>query len=298
MTTVFETVPVGADTETTVAGTSSGSGTIDLSIGETEVITFDFTTTFGDAPPYFETTAAAAGTLVFDSTFFGTATFTITHAEWVSAGSPATVFFEATGDFVGFASYVLNITCFAAGTSIATPGGFANVEHLQPGDLVCTFDGRDVAVRWVGHQSVNAAMAEVPERMQLVRITAGSLGDGLPRRDLTVTADHAMYLDGLLINASALVSLSGVAFVPLAETGAAYTVYHIETDAHDILLAEGSPTESFVDAVTRAAFDNHDEYIALYGADRIVPELPIARIASRRLLPKRLASEISSAKAA
>ncbi|MEL7116865.1 MAG: Hint domain-containing protein, partial [Pseudomonadota bacterium] len=80
--------------------------------------------------------------------------------------------------------------CFAPGTEIATPDGPALVETLKIGDRVLRADGRATDVLWIGRQTVLKATAG--EAMQPVRFRAGSLGDGLPRKDLTVTADHGM----------------------------------------------------------------------------------------------------------
>ena len=43
--------------------------------------------------------------------------------------------------------------------------------------------------------------------------------------------------------------------------------------------------ESVIDAAGRAAFDNCQEYLDLYGAERIIPEMDRPRISSRRLVP-------------
>ena len=40
----------------------------------------------------------------------------------------------------------------------------------------------------------------VGHRAALVRIRAGALGNGLPDADLTVTGDHGMIVDGLVVN--------------------------------------------------------------------------------------------------
>ncbi|WP_050529108.1 Hint domain-containing protein [Pseudaestuariivita atlantica] len=176
-------------------------------------------------------------------------------------------------------------TCFLPGSLIATPDGEVPVETLKIGDLICTADGGATPVKWLGRQTVTTFNG-VAERNSPVRIAAGALGLGLPHSDLTVTADHGMVVDGYVINASALVNHSTITYVPIAEMGAAFTVYHVETEAHDVILANGAPAETFIDYVGRAAFDNHDEYLALYGAERIIPELPQPRISSARLVPQ------------
>ena len=173
--------------------------------------------------------------------------------------------------------------CFAPGTQIATQDGTRSVEDLAIGDAVVTERGDLSTVRWIGRQTVFKLFAG--PHIQPVRIRAGALGGGLPHSDLTVTADHGMVIDGLVINASALVNGHSINFVPMAELEDSYTVYHVETEAHDVILANGAPSETFIDYRDRRAFDNYQEYLDLYGCERIIPEMPAPRISSQRLLP-------------
>jgi len=106
-----------------------------------------------------------------------------------------------------------NVSCFAPGTLIDTPSGARPVEDFAPGDLVLTADGGAVPVRFNLCQSL-AKRAVLPERLEPVKIAAGALGGGLPRRDLVITADHGMILDELVINAAALVNGNTIAFLP------------------------------------------------------------------------------------
>ncbi len=174
--------------------------------------------------------------------------------------------------------------CFAEGTMIATPDGDRAVQDLQIGEKVRAADGRIVNIKWIGRQMVLKLLAG--PRMQPVRFRAGALGDGLPHTDLTVTADHGMIIDDLVINASALVNHDTIDFVPENELQDQVTYYHIETEDHDVILANGAAAETFVDAVTRASFDNYAEYLDLYGAERIIPEMDRPRVSSRRLVPQ------------
>ena len=176
------------------------------------------------------------------------------------------------------------IYCFARGSEISVPNGTTFVEKLKIGDLVETADGRFVSVKWVGRQTVMTRFNPAARR-GLVRITSGALGDGLPHRDLTVTADHAMLLDGLLCSAAALINGSTITRVSMAEMGERFTVYHIETDAHDIILANGAATETYIDHASRRVFDNYAEYEALYGEEAEIVELPHPRVTSARQLP-------------
>jgi hypothetical protein len=114
----------------------------------------------------------------------------------------------------------------------------------------------------------------------------------LPERDLTVTADHALYLDGSLITAGALVNGTSIVEVPLAELGSGYTIYHIETETHDMVLAEGAIAETFVDCQSRKSFENYQEYVDLYGEEGTTSELSLPRIASRRLVPQSIKDRV------
>jgi len=127
-------------------------------------------------------------------------------------------------------------TCFAAGTLIATDAGEVTVETLQIGNLVRAENSTLVPVLWVGRQTVSKLRHGL--HMQPVRIRAGALGGSLPHCDLTVTADHGMILDGLVINASALVNGDDINWVPMADLNNSFIVYHIETEAHDVILAK------------------------------------------------------------
>ena len=193
--------------------------------------------------------------------------------------------------------------CFAAGTLIATPTGDTKVEELKIGDMVRNSDGQDVPIKWVGRQTIHKLFAG--PRMQPVRIRAGALGGGLPYSDLTVTADHGMVFpssseavgenkqNGYVINASALVNGDTIDFVAMAELDDSFTVYHIETEDHDVILANGAATETFVDAAGRANFDNHQEYLDLYRVERIIPEMQVSRICSARLVPKSVTAHLA-----
>jgi len=190
---------------------------------------------------------------------------------------------------IGFSSSSYTM-CFAAGTEILTDLGTASVETLVPGDLVQTPDGREVAVKWIGRQVVNKMFAG--ERAQPVRIQSGALGNGLPESDLVVTADHGMVLNDLVINAGALVNGSTIDFVPMDDLALCETYYHVETDAHDVILANGAPSETYMDMPGRQGFANYQEYLEMYGSEVSVPEMARPRITSQRMLPESLRARL------
>lgn len=181
-----------------------------------------------------------------------------------------------------------NIVCFCAGTRIATVDGSKPVEDLEPGDRLRLADGGETEVRWLGRQSVSKTFAD-PRRVNPICIKAGTLGN---ERDLYVSPDHGVVVDGYLVNASALVN--GDTIYQTREMPEGWTYYHVETEAHEVILAEGVPTESYVDMPSREVFDNGDERA---DAPRIEP-MDLPRISSARLVPDHLKTRCRPAIAA
>ncbi len=196
-----------------------------------------------------------------------------------------------------FQSEAAAYLCYGPGTLISAPLGDVSVETLQIGDLVQTVDGKHVSVKWIGRQTVSTRFRPA-DRMGLVRFAAGSLGEGLPHTDLTVTADHGMLVDGVICHAGALVNGTTITRVPLSEMGDTFTVYHIETEEHEIILANGTPAETFIDNVSRRVFDNYAEFEALYGDVPEMEELPYPRAMSARQVPERLKLKLDGQRAA
>lgn len=153
------------------------------------------------------------------------------------------------------------VTCFAGGTRLDTQGGSIAVEDLQIGDLVLTASGRLRPVRWIGRRQLDMTRHVEPRKVQPIRISAGALAAGLPRRDLLVSPDHAMLLDGLLIPARLL--LNDVT-IRREERWRSVTYFHVELDSHDVLLAEGAAAESYLDTGNRNTFENAEGPMVLH----------------------------------
>ncbi|SFM69979.1 Hint domain-containing protein [Methylobacterium pseudosasicola] len=125
------------------------------------------------------------------------------------------------------------------------------VEDLRIGDVVVTASGQRRPVRWIGQRHYPGLTA--PQADRPVRIRAGALADGAPARDLWVSPDHALLLDGLLVAAGHLVNGRTIT---RGEAVTDLTYWHVELDSHDMLLAESVPAESFLPvAGLRAQFD-------------------------------------------
>ncbi|WP_174503197.1 Hint domain-containing protein [Acidiphilium sp. C61] len=143
---------------------------------------------------------------------------------------------------------------FLEGTRILGLHGDIPVETMNRGDRLITRSGAMRAVRWVGRRSLDAGDHTHPQSVWPVRIDRGAFADGLPERTLWLSPDHAIYLDGCLVPAKALVNGRSITQDPRRYL----TYYHIELETHDILLAEGLAAESYLDTGNRLLFESAD----------------------------------------
>ena len=176
--------------------------------------------------------------------------------------------------------------CFLAGTHILTEKGEVTVENLQIGDKVRTANGQLEFVKWVGRQTIQPNQAINPLRGYPVLVKAGALGDSLPHRDLYVSPDHSLFVDGLLINAGALVNDISILKTTPTET---FTYYHVELENHCLLIAEGAAAESYLpQKENRDEYDNFAEYEELYphGSNLMLWPMDYPRISSWNKVPR------------
>ena len=193
-----------------------------------------------------------------------------------ASGAPATVTLDMPGvlpsnfhiDVAGgntTLSYGTNeheiVACYCPGTLIETAGSQQAVETLKIGDEVMTMSGALRPIKWIGRRSYGGRFVMGRKDILPICFKAGSLGDNVPKRDLWISPHHAMYLQGVLIEARDLVN--GVSIVQ-AEQVEKVEYFHIELDSHDVIIAEGSLSETFVDDNSRGIFHNAHEYPALY----------------------------------
>ncbi len=143
--------------------------------------------------------------------------------------------------------------CFHGDARILTPAGAVKAADVKVGDLVETQNGVQ-AVRWVGRRHVTTDQMAQTDKLCPVRISAGSLGNGLPERDLLVSRQHRMVVSAaqakricgaeeVLVSAIRLTALPGI-FVD--DTVDAFDYVHILLDNHEILYANGAPSESLL----------------------------------------------------
>jgi hypothetical protein len=130
------------------------------------------------------------------------------------------------------------------------------VEHLRVGDHVWTLKGHQPArIVWLGHRHIDCRHYHRPADVSPVRIRSGTFAAGLPVRDLYLSPDHAVFVDGVLVPVRHLINGNTVVQEPVDEV----TYYHVELATHDVILAEGLPCESYLDTGNRAAFEEGEK---------------------------------------
>lgn len=146
----------------------------------------------------------------------------------------------------------IDIPCFSAGTMIRTPDGFCAVESLRVGDLVMTADHGAQPLRWINQRRLNARQMDSGPHLRPVRIMAAALGAGCPATDLVVSPQHRVLVrskiaqrmfeaDEVLVAAKHLIGLPGIT---LADDLQDVIYVHFLCDQHEVVFANGAPTES------------------------------------------------------
>lgn len=130
--------------------------------------------------------------------------------------------------------------CFGQKTRITTLRGHIHAMDLRVGDHVVLADGTTARVELLLTSPTDPTCEDhVP-----IRLSKGCLGSGLPKRDLILSPQHRVWMGAAqaLVPARALLCLPGVT---LARDQAGADLVHVVLKAHDILLAEGLPCESY-----------------------------------------------------
>jgi hypothetical protein len=158
-----------------------------------------------------------------------------------------------------------SFACFVAGTRILTADGLVPVEALHVGQPVVVVQGGGetgvTAIRWIGHRFIDLMRHASAERAQPIRICANAFAEGVPLRDLLVSPDHAIYVDGMLVPARLLQNGATIVHEDRLRT---LRYFHVELDRHAIILAEGLPAESYLDTGNRCAFENAGVPVVLH----------------------------------
>jgi hypothetical protein len=139
----------------------------------------------------------------------------------------------------------INVVCFVAGTMIKTPDGETAVEEIEIGDFALTRDNGPQHVRAILVREMDFSTA--PERLKPILFKENSLGPGHPNSKLFVSPQHRMLVTDpsgskVLVPAKALIQRRGVR---VAHEKRQVTYIHLVFSRHEVIYANGTPTESF-----------------------------------------------------
>lgn len=146
------------------------------------------------------------------------------------------------------------IMCFTAGTPILTNEGEVLVERLRPGARVRNAAGDYVELIQVYSTTISSSDLACNDKLKPVRITAGALGNGLPKRDLLLSRQHRVLItspisqkmfcaDRILVSAINLTEVRGI-FVDHQVSHVRY--YHLVFAQHELVFANGALCESLL----------------------------------------------------
>ena len=188
-------------------------------------------------------------------------------------GESGVVTFE-DGGTLRFSGIETVIPCFTPGTLIATAKGQRLVEDLQAGDRVITRDNGFQEIAWVGSKTMSSLDFARDPKLKPVFVKAGSLGNGLPERDMLLSPNHKVLLVDVnaellfddrevLVAAKHLVGKAGIQQADVAQT----SYIHFMFERHEVVLSDGAWTESFHPgdySITGIDKDARAEILALF----------------------------------
>jgi hypothetical protein len=168
-------------------------------------------------------------------------------------GVPAGTKFQAIDDGApAHGTLVEEVVCYCRGTRILTPSGEVPVEDLRIGDVVSTLSNGAQPIRWIGQGRVMVPKGHRSAATPVI-VRRDALAPGVPHRDLHITKGHALYLHGAFIPAEFLVNHRSIVWDDAAKE---VEFYHVELNAHEVMIAEGAPAESYRDEGNRWMFAN------------------------------------------
>ena len=247
--TVVGRVSGGGDEDTiTVSGSTIGD--IRLGRGD-DILNFSSTTVTDDIRGGGGTDSLnlPVGTVVTDDSGV---TFTV--ADGVSYSLSGGTFTLPSGTVVTYTTFEngTGFPCFVRGALVETTEGRRCVERLKIGDVIVTQLHGPQQIRWIGNRRFRRKDIDANPKLRPIRILTGALGGGLPMRDLLVSRQHRMLVQSkiaermfgrpeVLISAIKLTEIPGI-FIDDTVEDVEY--FHLLFDQHEIIFAEGAPTES------------------------------------------------------
>lgn len=137
------------------------------------------------------------------------------------------------------------IICFTPGAQIQTPSGLRAIETLVPGDRVLTRDHGAQPLRWIGQRTVSATGNLAPIQIDPILIPGATA-------PLLVSPQHRILWEGhraqmLFGTSEVLVAAKHLLSNPAVtrREGGKVTYIHLMFDQHEVIYANGMPSESF-----------------------------------------------------
>ncbi|WP_050525865.1 Hint domain-containing protein [Pseudorhodobacter aquimaris] len=197
------------------------------------------------------------------------------------------------------------VRCFARGTLITTDRGELPVEALKTGYKVLTQDHGFQDLVLTMSRIVGAKDLRNNPKLYPIRIKADALGAGIPKRDLLVSRQHRVAVKSDVVKSMfgamtvlvAAIRLTELPGIYVEDTVECVEYFHLVFKRHEIIFAQGTPTESFlINAETQkmlgAAFVAH----CLDAGDTDGFAEPACLIPSRRAQKKLVRRHIKNTK--
>ncbi|WP_048839612.1 Hint domain-containing protein, partial [Acetobacter cibinongensis] len=146
-------------------------------------------------------------------------------------------------------------------------------EWIQKGghvsDEVIAFDWRNntdtvCPVVWVGKAHVNVCHGLPDDEAGWpVRVLKDGIADGVPYKDMLITAEHCLFFKDRFVPVRMLVNGVSIFY---DKSITSYDYYHVETEQHSVITADGMLTESYLDTGNRSSFRQEGKIATMCGA--------------------------------
>jgi Ca2+-binding RTX toxin-like protein len=170
---------------------------------------------------------------------------TVDYSNNSSFGGGGLVFSGATGNASSFTVENTGVVCFASGTRILTTEGERLIETLRVGDRIITRDNGVQTLRWIGKRDLSQTDLARNPKLHPIHLSPKLTGGDLP---LIVSPQHGVVfnVDGeeTLVRAIHLARLQGGA-ARVMHGCRKVSYFHIMFEDHQIVFANGAPSESF-----------------------------------------------------
>jgi hypothetical protein len=206
-----------------------------------------------------------------NGTFISNGSITFNSALTTSSKLIYGTLYSLTGNVTSLSTISINAptVCYLKGTQIFTENGYINIEDIKVGDKIAsngkieyndyTELGNDFTfepVVWVGNfKAPNLTSKTFP-----ICIKANSFGENIPFKDLYVSPEHCVLIDGKMLKAEFLVNGDTIY---QDNTMLSVEYYHIELDTHSCIVANGILSESYRDGNNRVVFEHMPQDIPM-----------------------------------